>query len=258
VNSEGNFEYKYGIVEVMDPLDVDKINIRGMVSLFKNLGYHDYKAMYWQNPEDMYLETGLMPLEKDSHINAMVECMMRSSPKNQLGDYQMHVFFEHPILDIEDTEFVTDPTSEEESVCNRGVFLNSQPPAPPESEPQFQAASESEPTPTEIPEPAPAEPASVPLECAEPAPAHADFVEAASVPVDFGEPAECPEGRIDAEQGSCSRNKGKATVGSRKKRKVACRSRNKKVKAPAAPAGSKSGKKKEEGGYGFKEKKGES
>ncbi|RYR72874.1 hypothetical protein Ahy_A02g007105 [Arachis hypogaea] len=65
--------------------------------LFKSLGYNDYKAMMWFDPNDTNFETGLHPIFGDSEINALRE------HKIQNKEYEeFYIYFEHHILGGED------------------------------------------------------------------------------------------------------------------------------------------------------------
>ncbi|KAF1892533.1 hypothetical protein Lal_00010999 [Lupinus albus] len=58
-----------------------------------------------------------MPLEKDKEVNDMVVALLESNKVNDFDDYKMHIYFEHPILDIEDTDYVSDLSLIEDSIA---------------------------------------------------------------------------------------------------------------------------------------------
>ena len=85
-NTNGVLMYTHGKVDKFPKMDVDLVNFFDFVTLFKSLGYHEYKAMFWLNPNSRDLDCGLRPLNEDKDINEMCDAALkyRDSKKENL------------------------------------------------------------------------------------------------------------------------------------------------------------------------------
>ncbi|CAL0303049.1 unnamed protein product [Lupinus luteus] len=61
-----------------------------MKVLFQQCGYHDFQTMYWKKPEDPYLETALMALEKDKDVTDMVVAALKANKINEMDLFNNH------------------------------------------------------------------------------------------------------------------------------------------------------------------------
>ncbi|RYR50916.1 hypothetical protein Ahy_A06g025939 isoform A [Arachis hypogaea] len=82
------------LVERFSLIDVDLICFFDLKKLFLDLGYHDYKAMYWYDPTSETLESGLHPIHGDKEIRAL----QKNKIQNEDTD-EFYIYFDHPILE---------------------------------------------------------------------------------------------------------------------------------------------------------------
>ena len=66
------------------------MNLFDLITLFKGLGYHGYKIMFWLDPNTPGMDFGL------KKINEKCDAKM----KNRKPD-EIYIYFEHPILEAE-------------------------------------------------------------------------------------------------------------------------------------------------------------
>nr|ACN78494.1 unknown [Arachis hypogaea] len=113
-DNQGVLLYIDGKVNKFPKMDIDLICFFDLKTLFKGLGYLDYKAMYWFDPKTPDLERGLHPIKGDLEINHLRE----NKQMNQETD-EFYLYFDHPIMVIppEDINlnFDADADVEEES-----------------------------------------------------------------------------------------------------------------------------------------------
>ncbi|RYR79072.1 hypothetical protein Ahy_A01g003940 [Arachis hypogaea] len=113
-DNQGVLLYIDGKVNKFPKMDIDLICFFALETLFKGLGYLDYKAMYWFDPKAPDLERGLHPIKRDLEINHLRE----NKQMNQETD-EFYLYFDHPIMvtppeDI-NLNFDADADVEEES-----------------------------------------------------------------------------------------------------------------------------------------------
>ncbi|XP_072060521.1 uncharacterized protein [Arachis hypogaea] len=93
-DNKGVLVYINGKVERFPPMDVDLICFFDLKKLFLDLGYHDYKAMYWYDPTSETLESGLHPIHGDKEIRAL----QKNKIQNEDTD-EFYIYFDHPVLE---------------------------------------------------------------------------------------------------------------------------------------------------------------
>ncbi|RYQ95163.1 hypothetical protein Ahy_B08g090219 [Arachis hypogaea] len=93
-DNKGVLVYINGQVKRFPPMDVDLICFFDLKKLFLDLGYHDYKAMYWYDPTSKTLESGLHPIHGDKETRAL----QKNKIQNEDTD-EFYIYFDHPILE---------------------------------------------------------------------------------------------------------------------------------------------------------------
>ncbi|KAJ1404927.1 hypothetical protein SESBI_26222 [Sesbania bispinosa] len=82
-------EYVGGEIDVWEGVDVDTMCLWTPFDLCKKHGYVRFHNIWWHNP-DFDLEKGLRPLAEDLDVRQMCNIGM-------VRDWEMHIYFEHPI-----------------------------------------------------------------------------------------------------------------------------------------------------------------
>ncbi|QHO03234.1 uncharacterized protein DS421_13g430550 [Arachis hypogaea] len=113
-DNKGVLVYIERKVEKFLKMDIDLICFFDLQTIFKSLGYFDYKAMYWFNPMAPDLENGLHLINGDLEINQLRENKLKNKDMEEF-----YLYFDHPIMvtPVEDVEmdFDIDADVEEES-----------------------------------------------------------------------------------------------------------------------------------------------
>ncbi|XP_072085035.1 uncharacterized protein [Arachis hypogaea] len=91
-DSGGYMSYVDGKVKRFPPMDLDYVNFFDLVVLFKELGYVEYKEMYWYDILASDMEAGLHPIKGDHEINEMRENKL----KNRNSE-EFYIYFDHPV-----------------------------------------------------------------------------------------------------------------------------------------------------------------
>ncbi|RYQ92510.1 hypothetical protein Ahy_B09g098740 [Arachis hypogaea] len=91
-NAQGKLEYVDGKVKKWPPLDIDLVNFFDFETLLKELGYREYKTMFWFDCMAPDLESGLHVMRGDTKINDM-----RSNKIKNKGTNEIHIYFDHPV-----------------------------------------------------------------------------------------------------------------------------------------------------------------
>ncbi|RYR00335.1 hypothetical protein Ahy_B07g088465 [Arachis hypogaea] len=104
----GTLEYIGGKVEKFPKMDLDFVNFRDLVTLFKGLGYASYRTVYWFDPTSSDLEGGLHILRGDAGINELRENKMKNSTTDEF-----YIYFDHP---VDEPEIVDEATAAEAGV----------------------------------------------------------------------------------------------------------------------------------------------
>ncbi|KAJ1384306.1 hypothetical protein SESBI_42653 [Sesbania bispinosa] len=86
---KNGLEYVGGEIDVWEGLDVDTMCLWTPFDLCKEHGYVRFDNIWWHNP-DFDLEKGLRPLAEDLDIRQMCNI-------GKVRDWEMHIYFEHPI-----------------------------------------------------------------------------------------------------------------------------------------------------------------
>nr|XP_029143766.1 uncharacterized protein LOC112701274 isoform X2 [Arachis hypogaea] len=100
-DNKGVLVYVNGEVKKFFPMDIDLICFFVLKKLFLDLGYHDYKAMFWYDPTATDLESGLHPVHGDKEIRDLQKNKMLNEDTDEF-----YIYFDHPIM--EDIEFIDD------------------------------------------------------------------------------------------------------------------------------------------------------
>ncbi|RYR04294.1 hypothetical protein Ahy_B06g083965 [Arachis hypogaea] len=91
-DSEGFLSYMHGKVHRWPPMDVDLINYFDLVALFKELGYVEFKTIYWCDMTASDMESGRHAIHGDKEINELRE----DFNKNRHTD-EFYIYFDHPV-----------------------------------------------------------------------------------------------------------------------------------------------------------------
>ncbi|XP_020964255.1 uncharacterized protein LOC110265593 isoform X2 [Arachis ipaensis] len=104
-DNKGFLVYIEGKVEKFPKMDIDLICFFDLQTLFKCLGYLDYKAMYWFDPTAPDLENGLHLINGDLEINQLRENILKNKDTEEF-----YLYFDHPIMvtPVEDVEMDID------------------------------------------------------------------------------------------------------------------------------------------------------
>ncbi|MED6113317.1 hypothetical protein PIB30_069664 [Stylosanthes scabra] len=90
-DENGVLKYSDSETNSFEPLDVDLLSIPKLESMMKSLGYPNYSALYWLEPNGTNLEFGLREIKKESDINELRKSLL----ENDYVDFQIYV--EHPV-----------------------------------------------------------------------------------------------------------------------------------------------------------------
>ncbi|XP_020963561.1 uncharacterized protein LOC110265115 [Arachis ipaensis] len=85
-DSGGYMSYVDGKVKRFPPMDLDYVNFFDLVVLFKELGYVEYKEMYWYDILASDMEAGLHPIKGDHEINEMRENKLKNRNIDECKD----------------------------------------------------------------------------------------------------------------------------------------------------------------------------
>ncbi|RYR59700.1 uncharacterized protein [Arachis hypogaea] len=91
-DSEGYMSYMDGKVKRFPPMDLDYVNFFDLVVLFKELGYVEYKEMYWYDILASDIESELHPIKGDHEINEMRENKLKNRDSEEF-----YIYFDHPV-----------------------------------------------------------------------------------------------------------------------------------------------------------------
>ncbi|XP_072086128.1 uncharacterized protein [Arachis hypogaea] len=92
-DNKGVLLYINGKVSKFPEMDIDLLCFFDLKTLFKSLGYHDYKAMFWFDNSTSDLESGLHPIEGDAQINEL-----RAYKEKNKESPEFELYFDHPIM----------------------------------------------------------------------------------------------------------------------------------------------------------------
>ncbi|KAL4373561.1 hypothetical protein AHAS_Ahas05G0094100 [Arachis hypogaea] len=81
-----------GKVKRFPPIDMDYVNFFDLVVLFKELGYVEYKEMYWYDILAPDMESGFHPIKGDHEINEMRENKLKNRDSEEF-----YIYFDHSV-----------------------------------------------------------------------------------------------------------------------------------------------------------------
>ncbi|QHO52270.1 uncharacterized protein DS421_2g38000 [Arachis hypogaea] len=90
-NAQSKLEYVVGKVKKWPPLHIDLVNF-DFETLLKELGYTEYKTIFWFDSMAPDLESGLHVIRGDVEINDM-----RNNKIKNNGTNEIYIYFDHPV-----------------------------------------------------------------------------------------------------------------------------------------------------------------
>ncbi|MED6133117.1 hypothetical protein PIB30_025595 [Stylosanthes scabra] len=113
-DENGVLKYNDGETKRFQALDIDLLSIPEIESMMKSLGYPNYSALYWLQPNAVNLEFGLRAIKKESDMKVLRKMLLESDCK------EFHIFIEHlvskPIsAEVEQVNLDSDADSESSS-----------------------------------------------------------------------------------------------------------------------------------------------